>query len=56
MCACWGHWTALPEDLRSELLRSYSRDEFANYHQALLIAVEKWRHAGVWRMPAQREG
>ena len=26
---------ALPEDLRSALLRSYSRDEFANYHRAL---------------------
>jgi hypothetical protein len=48
-----GHWMALPEDLRSELLRSYSRDEFANYHQALVNAVEKWRHAGIWRMPAK---
>ena len=47
---------ALPEDLRSELLRSYSRDEFANYHQALLNAVEKWRHAGIWRMPAKYVG
>ena len=45
MCACWDHWLGLPEDLRSELLRSYGRDEFANYHQALLNAVETWRHA-----------
>jgi hypothetical protein len=50
MCACWEHWMALPEDLRSELLRSYSRDELANYHRALLNAVETWRHSGVWRM------
>jgi hypothetical protein len=56
MCACWDRWMALPEDLRSELLRSYSRDEFANYHQALLNAVEKWRHAGIWRMPAKHQG
>jgi hypothetical protein len=43
----------LPEDLRSELLRSFSRDEFANYRRALLSAVEIWRHAGVWRVPVK---
>ena len=43
----------LPEDLRSELLRSYSRDELAKYHRALLNAVEIWRHAGVWRAPSK---
>ena len=49
MCACWDHWMALPEDLRSELLRSYSRDEFANYHRALLNAVKTWQNVGVWQ-------
>jgi len=39
----------LPEDLRSELLRSYTRDELANYHRALLNAVKIWQHLGVWR-------
>jgi len=53
MCACWNHWMALPEDLRSELLRSYGRDEFANYHRALLNAVKAWQHAGVWRAAAK---
>jgi hypothetical protein len=43
----------LPEDLRSELLRSFSRDEFANYRRALLSAVEIWRQAGVWRVPGK---
>jgi hypothetical protein len=43
----------LPEDLRSELLRFYSRDEFANYHRALLRAVEIWRRAGVWRVSSK---
>ena len=49
MCACWDHWTALPEDLRSELLRSYSRDEIGKYHRALLEAVElaaSWTSGG----------
>ena len=53
LCACWDHWMVLPEDLRSELLRSYSRDELTNYHRALLEAVEVWRHAGVWRMSSK---
>jgi len=42
----------LPEELRSQLLRSYSRDELKNYHRALLYAVETWRQAGVWRVPS----
>jgi hypothetical protein len=37
----------LPEELRSQLLRSYSRDELKNYHRALLYAVETWRHFGL---------
>ena len=53
LCACWDQWMVLPEDLRSELLRYFSRDEFANYHRALLKAVEVWRHAGVWRAPSK---
>jgi hypothetical protein len=53
MCACWDHWMALPEDLRSELLRTYSRDELANYHRALLLAVKAWQQAGVWRKAAK---
>jgi hypothetical protein len=40
----------LPEDLRSALLRTYGRDELANYHRVLLDAVEIWQHAGVWRV------
>lgn len=55
LCACWEHWMVLPEDLRSELLRSFSRDEFANYRRALLSAVEIWRHAGVWRVPGKAQ-
>src|SRR2546421_6386515 len=51
MCACWAHWMALPEDLRSEFLKSYGRDEFANYHLNILKAVEIWRGLGVWRVP-----
>jgi hypothetical protein len=43
----------LPEDLSSELLRTYSRDELANYHRALLNAVKAWQQAGVWRKVAK---
>ena len=52
MCACWPHWMVLPEDLRSELLKSYERDEFANYHRNILEAIETWRQLGVWRVPS----
>ena len=51
MCACWGHWMALPEDLRSALLRSYGRGELANYRRNLLKAVEIWRQRGIWGVP-----
>jgi hypothetical protein len=34
-------------------LRTYSRDELANYHRALLTAVKAWQHAGVWRTAAK---
>ena len=51
MCACWPHWMVLPGDLRSELLKSYGRDEFANYHRHILEAIEVWRQLGVWRVP-----
>jgi hypothetical protein len=39
-----------PENLRSDLLRTYGRDELAKYHRALLDAVRIWQHAGVWRV------
>ena len=38
MYACWDHWIALPEDLRSELLRSYSRDFLEEMTKAVLEA------------------
>ena len=50
MCACWPHWMALPENLRSEILTSYGRGELTNYHRHLLRAVEIWRQRGVWRV------
>jgi hypothetical protein len=40
----------LPEDLRSELLMAYGRDELSRYHRSLLTAVEVWRGLGVWRV------
>jgi len=48
MCACWEHWMALPENLRSDLLASYGRGELTNYHRNLLRAVEIWRRCGLW--------
>ena len=45
---------ALPEDLRSELLTSYSRGELTNYHRNLLRAVEIWRRCGLWRAAPSR--
>ena len=51
MCACWGHWMALPEDLRSEILTAYGRGAVADYHRTLLRAVGIWRHKGLWRVP-----
>jgi hypothetical protein len=55
MCACWAYWMALLEDLRSEFLKSYGRDEFANYHRNILKAVEIWRRLGVWRVPIDED-
>jgi hypothetical protein len=46
---------ALPEDLRSEFLKPYGRDEFANYHRNILQAVEIWRRLGVWRVPIDED-
>ena len=51
MCACWRHWMMLPEDLRSELLKSYGRGQLASYRHHLLKAVEIWRQRGVWHVP-----
>ena len=42
---------ALPEDLRSDLLKSYGRGELENYRRNLLRAVEIWRQRGIWRVP-----
>jgi hypothetical protein len=42
----------LPVDLRSEILKSYGRDEFANYRRSLLKAIGTWRQLGVWRVPS----
>jgi hypothetical protein len=52
MCACWPHWMALPENLRSEILKSYGRDDFANYRRNILTAIGSWRQLGVWRVPS----
>jgi hypothetical protein len=38
----------LPEDLRSELLKSYGRGED---HRSLLKGVEIWQERGFWRVP-----
>jgi hypothetical protein len=45
---------ALREDLRSEFLKSYGRDECANYHRNLK-AIEIWRRLGVWRVPIDED-
>ena len=50
MYACWDLGWLCRRTFCSELLRSYSRDEFASYRRALLNAVKTWRHAGVWGM------
>jgi hypothetical protein len=42
----------LPEDLRSEILKSYGRDEFTNYRRNIFRAFETWRRLGVWRVPS----
>lgn len=50
MCACWTHWSILPEDLRADLLKYYGRVEIANYHRSLLRAIEVWRLLRMWRV------
>ena len=52
MCACWPHRTVLPEISAQTFLKSYGRDEFANYHRDILKAIETWRQLGVWRVPS----
>ena len=46
-----GALDSCPENLRSELLKSYGRGAVADYHRNLLQAVEIWRHNGLWRVP-----
>ncbi len=56
MCARWPHWMALPETLRSEILKSYGRDEFANYRRNIDKAIGTWRQLGVWRVRSEGAG
>ena len=56
MCARWRHWMALPEALRSDILKSYGRDEFANYRRNIDRAIGTWRQLGVWRVRSEGGG
>jgi hypothetical protein len=47
---------ALPETLRSEILKSYGRDEFANYRRNIDRAIGTWRQLGVWRVRGEAGG
>lgn len=47
--ACWDHWIALPEDLRSELVVSVGRGQIGRYGDCLMEAVRFWRQTGLWR-------
>lgn len=47
--ACWDHWVALPEDLRSAITISYGRDQLRRYNDGLMEAFRIWRLAGLWR-------
>ena len=47
--ACWDHWIALPEDLRSELVVSVGRGQIGRYGDCLMEAVRIWRQTGLWR-------
>jgi hypothetical protein len=47
--ACWDHWIALPEDLRSAIVISYGRGQLNRYGESLAEAVRFWRHTGLWR-------
>lgn len=47
--ACWDHWIALPEDLRSTMIKTSARGQLAQYGEALLVAIKLWRREGLWR-------
>jgi hypothetical protein len=47
--ACWDHWIALPEDLRSALVISVGRGQIGRYGDHLMEAVRFWRQNGLWR-------
>ena len=47
--ACWDHWSALPEDLRSTIVVSQGRGQLKIYADSLFEAVKLWRGSGVWR-------
>jgi hypothetical protein len=47
--ACWDHWSALPEDLRSTIVVSRGRGRLNVYADSLLEAVRLWRASGAWR-------
>ncbi len=46
----------LPENLRSELLKSFGRGEIVNYRRSLLDAIEIWRQLDVWRVSSDEDG
>jgi hypothetical protein len=45
----------LPENLRSELLKSFGRGEIVNYHRSLLDAIDIWRQLDVWRVSSDED-
>lgn len=47
--ACWDHWIALPEDLRSEMVVTVGRGQIGRYGDCLMKAVRIWRQTGLWR-------
>ena len=47
--ACWDHWIALPDDLRSELVVTVGRGQIGRYGDCLMEAVRFWRLTGLWR-------
>jgi hypothetical protein len=52
--ACWDHWNALPEDLRSSIVVSQGRGQLKVYADSLFDAVRLWRHSGAWRSKYQK--
>lgn len=52
--ACWGHWNALPEDLRSVIVVSQGRGQLKIYADSLFEAVKLWRGSGAWRSKYQK--